>query len=106
MSLTLTRPNISANFLAEKERDEVERRLAADRGHLSDDFDLRYVWQALADWKIYVFMLILMAGFMPIYSFTLFLPTVIKGMGYSANNAQLMSVPPYIFACVSTIGAS
>ncbi|KAK8083792.1 hypothetical protein PG996_002573 [Apiospora saccharicola] len=96
----------TATFLAEKERDEVERRLAADRGHLSDDFDLKYVWQAIGDWKIYVFMLIFMAGFTPIYSFSLFLPTVIKGMGYSANNAQLMSVPPYIFACISTIGAS
>ncbi|KAK8140201.1 hypothetical protein PG984_000267 [Apiospora sp. TS-2023a] len=81
----------TATFLTEKERDEVERRLAADRGHLSDDFDLKYVWQAIGDWKIYVFMLIFMAGFTPIYSFSLFLPTVIKGMGYSANNAQLMS---------------
>ncbi|KAK7923426.1 hypothetical protein PG985_007497 [Apiospora marii] len=96
----------TATFLTAKERTEVERRLAADRGHLSDDFDLKYVWQAVGDWKIYVFMLIFLAGFTPIYSFALFLPTVIKGMGYSANEAQLMSVPPYLFACVSTIGAS
>jgi drug/metabolite transporter superfamily protein YnfA len=27
-------------------------------------------------------------------------------MGYSANNAQLMSVPPYVFACIFTIGGS
>jgi cyanate permease len=47
-----------------------------------------------------------MAGFCPIYSFSLFLPTIIKNLGYTANNAQLMSVPPYVCACVFTISAS
>lgn len=47
-----------------------------------------------------------MAGFCPIYSFSLFLPTIIKGMGYTANNAQLMSVPPYVCACFFTVTAS
>lgn len=51
-------------------------------------------------------MVICMAGFCPIYSFALFLPTIIKNMGYTANNAQLMSVPPYVFACFFTIAAS
>lgn len=51
-------------------------------------------------------MLICMAGFCPIYSFALFLPTIIKNMGFSANNAQLMIVPPYVFACGFTIAAS
>jgi cyanate permease len=51
-------------------------------------------------------MLICMAGFCSIYSFSLFLPTIIKNMGYSANQAQLMSVPPYVVACFFTIIAS
>ncbi|KAH8723651.1 high-affinity nicotinic acid transporter [Phaeosphaeriaceae sp. PMI808] len=96
----------TASFLTSKEREEVERRLSADHGHLSNDFDMKYVWQAIKDWKIYIFMLICMAGFCPIYSFALFLPTIIKNMGYTANNAQLMSVPPYVCACFFTIGAS
>ncbi|OAL03098.1 high-affinity nicotinic acid transporter [Phaeosphaeriaceae sp. SRC1lsM3a] len=96
----------TAKFLTTDERKEVQRRLHADHGHLSNDFDMKYVWQALKDWKIYIFMLICMAGFCPIYSFALFLPTIIKNMGYTANEAQLMSVPPYVCACVFTIGAS
>ena len=92
--------------MTSKERDEVHRRLEVDHGHLSNDFDIKYVWQAIKDWKIYIHMLICMAGFCPIYSFALFLPTIIKAMGYTANNAQLMSVPPYVFACIFTIGAS
>jgi cyanate permease len=102
VKLTLRR----AKFLTTKERDEVERRLAADHGPLSNDFGYKYVFQALRDWKIYIHMLICMAGFCPIYSFSLFLPTIIKNMGYSANQAQLMSVPPYVVACFFTIIAS
>ncbi|KAH6846404.1 high-affinity nicotinic acid transporter [Alternaria alternata] len=96
----------TARFLTPKERTEVERRLQQDHGHLSNDFDMKYVYQALSDWKIYIFMLICMAGFCPIYSFALFLPTIIKNMGYTANDAQLMSVPPYVCACFFTIVAS
>lgn len=33
-------------------------------------------------------------------------PAIIKNMGYTANEAQLMSVPPYVCACVFTIAAS
>jgi MFS family permease len=67
---------------------------------------MKYVWQAIKDWKVYIHMLICMAGFCPIYSFSLFLPTIIKNMGYTANEAQLMSVPPYVVACFFTILAS
>jgi len=96
----------SATFLSNNERTEVERRLRADHGHLSNDFDVKYVFQALKDWKIYIHMVLCMAAFCPIYSFALFLPTIIKNMGYTANNAQLMSVPPYVCACFFTILAS
>jgi cyanate permease len=95
-----------ARFLSETERTEVQRRLREDTGHLSNEFNMKYVWQAVGDWKIYIHMLICMAGFCPIYSIALFLPTIIKNMGYTSNTAQLMSVPPYCFACIFTIAAS
>jgi cyanate permease len=96
----------SAKFLTPNEKVEVERRLADDHGNLSNVFDYKYVFQAIKDWKIYIHMLICMAGFCPIYSFSLFLPTIIKQMGYTSNQAQLMSVPPYVVACFFTIAAS
>jgi hypothetical protein len=95
-----------ARFLTTEERTEVQRRLLEDTGHLSNDFNFKYVKQALSDWKIYVQSLMCMAMFCPIYSFALFSPTIIKNMGYTANSAQLMSVPPYVFACISTITTS
>ncbi|KAI1770424.1 MFS general substrate transporter [Hypoxylon cercidicola] len=93
-------------FLSAVEHAAVEHRLLADSGPVANDFNIKYIWQALVDWKIYIHMLICMAGFCPVYSFSLFMPTIIKNMGYSANNAQLMSVPPYVFACIFTIGGS
>lgn len=96
----------ASTFLKPDEKTEVLRRLRADSGDLSEAFDMRYVWQAITDWKIWVHMCIFLAGFCPIYSFALFSPTIIKGMGYTANNAQLMSVPPYVCACFFTILAS
>jgi hypothetical protein len=87
------------------EKDEVARRLRADAGHIANtDFNIKYVWQAITDWKIYIHMIIGVGGFCPIYSFALFLPTIVKGMGYTANNAQLMTVPPYVCATIFTIG--
>ncbi|KAI1078004.1 MFS general substrate transporter [Whalleya microplaca] len=38
-----------------------------------------------------------------LYSFGLFLPTIIEGMGYTANEAQLWSVIPYAAASVVTV---
>lgn len=37
--------------------------------------------------------------FTAVYSFSLFLPTIIKDLGYTNETAQLMTVPPYVVAC-------
>ena len=39
----------------------------------------------------------------PLYSFSLFLPTILAGMGYKGTHAQLLSVPPYACAAAMTI---
>lgn len=50
-------------------------------------------------------MLITIGIYTPLYSFSLFLPTIVKNMGYTNKESQLMSVPPYVFACICTIAA-
>lgn len=49
-------------------------------------------------------MLITIGIYTPLYSFSLFLPTIVKVMGYTNEQSQLMTVPPYVFACICTIG--
>ena len=80
--------------------------MAEDSHDLSNDFDLKYVRQALTDWRIWILMLLTLGLFTPLYSIALFLPTIIKGLGYTNNAAQLMTVPPYVSACFLTIGGS
>jgi MFS family permease len=38
-----------------------------------------------------------------LYSYSLFLPTIIAGLGYTGTNAQLHTVPPYVPATVITV---
>lgn len=94
-------------FLSAAERHEVLRRLSDGiGGQLDAESKMMYVAQAIKDWKIWLHMGIFIANFAPIYAFSLFSPTIIKTMGYTANSAQLMSVPPYVCACVFTVAAS
>jgi MFS transporter, ACS family, DAL5 transporter family protein len=96
-----------AKFLSEAERVEVVRRLKADRSSLADEFEMQYFWAAIKDWKIWVHMLITFFVYTGLYSYSLFLPTIIKdlGYGYSPQISQLMTVPPYFAACIFCIGA-
>ncbi|TKA82154.1 hypothetical protein B0A49_00212 [Cryomyces minteri] len=40
---------------------------------------------------------------MPLYAFSLFLPTIISQLGYSSTRANLLSVPPYAAAAILTV---
>ncbi|KAF9524342.1 major facilitator superfamily domain-containing protein [Crepidotus variabilis] len=93
----------TATFLTEDERREVRSRLKQDRSGLADEFDKKYLFDALKDWKIYVHMFITIGIYTPLYSISLFLPTIVKNMGYTNNESQLMSVPPYVVGCFATI---
>ena len=50
----------------------------------------------------FLFFLILI----PIYSYSLFLPSIIEGMGYEDTTAQLFTVPPNFLAFLVVIGVS
>lgn len=95
----------TAKFLSEPERVEVLARLKRDRSSLADEFDMKYFWAAIGDWKIWVHMFITIGVYTGLYSYALFLPTIVRDLGYKNNTAQLMTVPPYIVACVFCISA-
>lgn len=40
---------------------------------------------------------------LPLYTLSLFLPTIITELGFTAAQAQLLTVPPYAFATILTI---
>lgn len=43
----------TAKFLTSAEKTEVTRRLEEDRSALADEFDLKYFFHAIRDWKIW-----------------------------------------------------
>ncbi|CAG9985124.1 unnamed protein product [Clonostachys byssicola] len=94
----------TASFLDEDDRIRVQRRLIMDRqGRTAEDFDKRHIYAALKDWKTYGYMVIYGGCLTPLYAFSLFLPTILKGMGHTGTRGQLLSVPPYAVAAVCTV---
>jgi hypothetical protein len=98
-----------AKFLSDDDRARVIRRLKLDKQSSAEheEFKMHYVWAALKDWKTYMAMLLYMGPLMPLYSFSLFLPTIISNMGFTTTSSivknQLLSVPPYAVACIATV---
>ncbi|KAL0938394.1 major facilitator superfamily transporter [Colletotrichum truncatum] len=96
-----------AKFLSPDDRARVIRRLKADQqaSAVYEEFKMKYFWQAMADWKMWMAMVIYMGCDMPLYAFSLFLPTIINDLGWNTSTvrSQLMTVPPYAVAAVFTI---
>ncbi|KAJ4354165.1 uncharacterized protein N0V89_005898 [Didymosphaeria variabile] len=96
----------TAGFLTPEERLRAQRRLTADNQTRAEEEKIsrKYVFQAIKDWKTWVFALQYMGCLCPLYSFSLFLPTILQdGMGYKGTHLQLMSVPPYAVAAAMTV---
>lgn len=104
-----------ASFLTEEERVFVMNKLLkesysvpADSGEVFVEVDEPtskrvYILEALKDWQWVCHWFVHMSVVTTIYALSVFLPTIIKSMGYTAAHAQLMSVPPYVCASVLTI---
>ncbi|PQE10651.1 major facilitator superfamily transporter protein [Rutstroemia sp. NJR-2017a BBW] len=95
----------TATFLSEQDRARVIRRLKEDKQSSAEheEFKMAYFWAAIKDYKMWLGMFIYMGADMPLYAFSLFLPTIVAEMGYTANHAQLLTVPPYACAAFLTI---
>ncbi|KAF8693161.1 hypothetical protein AX14_002309 [Amanita brunnescens Koide BX004] len=93
----------TATFLTPYEQQALIWLLKEDAQGLSTHYERKFVWQALSDYKAYIFALLSMCLAMPAYALLLFLPTIIKSLGYSSANAQLLTAPPFILACLMLI---
>jgi MFS family permease len=96
-----------AKFLSDDDRIRVIRRLKLDQQSSAEheEFRMSYFWAACKDWKMWLGMVIYMGCDMPLYAFSLFLPSIIANLGWNKTvvRAQLMSVPPYAAAAVLTV---
>ncbi|KAF1958641.1 MFS general substrate transporter [Byssothecium circinans] len=86
-------------FLTRKEKEYAERRMVVDSAANADSrFKLskRDVIEAVKDWKLWAILPFNILASVAPQGFTIFMPIVIKGLGYSGPTANLMTVPPYV----------
>ncbi|KAI0114344.1 major facilitator superfamily domain-containing protein [Nemania sp. FL0031] len=97
----------TSTFLNEDERKAIHQRLAADSDAThQEDFSWAAVREALQDPKCWLYGLGFHTMSLPLYTLSLFLPTIITNLGYKAATAQLLTVPPYAFAFGTTIAVA
>ncbi|KAH6639156.1 major facilitator superfamily transporter [Boeremia exigua] len=96
-------------FLCESDRQYVATRVLSDITTSSCDTDAstkpklskRDVKETIKDWKLWYVLVFNICASVPSQAFSVFLPLVVQGLGYSSLQANLMSVPPYV--CGATI---
>ncbi|KAM0425694.1 hypothetical protein ACHAPT_008941 [Fusarium lateritium] len=117
-------PNTS-KFLTKAERAFIHERLAADSDAIrQEQFSWAAVREALSDPSCWLYGLGFHTMSLPLYTLSLFLvsihgstyfllltlsfaqPTIIKDLGYQAAVAQLLTIPPYALAFITTLGVA
>lgn len=97
----------TAKFLTEKERAAINARLSSNSDAARNEaFTWGNVRQALSDPKVWLYGLGFHTMSLPLYTLSLFLPTIIKELGYTAAQAQLLTVPPYAVAFILTLSVA
>ncbi|CEJ82055.1 hypothetical protein VHEMI02146 [[Torrubiella] hemipterigena] len=80
--------------------------LAVEAAAYEESFSWAYVRQALVDWQIWVSIILYWGVVCPLYGISLFLPTIIKGLGYTSSQAQLLTVPIYVTAAILAVAGA
>ncbi|KAL8372591.1 hypothetical protein RB595_002097 [Gaeumannomyces hyphopodioides] len=77
---------------------EVDGEVAAKK---HSHFDKQALIAALTDWKIYLLTLGSWSNAVPNYAMKFTMPTIVRSMGFTSAQAQLMTMPPYIVGAIS-----
>lgn len=97
----------TAKFITEKERIAIYTRLESNSDATRNEgFSWGNVLHAFRDPKVWLYGLGFHTMSLPLYTLSLFLPTIITGLGYTAAQAQLLTVPPYAAAFIITLGVA
>lgn len=78
----------------------------ADPNSNKHGIDWPAIKAAFSDWKIILLILANWSQAVPNYALKFSMPTIIKGMGYTSANAQLLTIPPYACGAIASLGFS
>jgi MFS family permease len=97
----------TSKFLSEDEKHVLAKRLEGDNDATPHEgFSWANVAHALGDPKVWLYCFAYHSMSLPLYTLSLFLPTIIASLGYTAAQAQLLTVPPYVLAFFLTLGVA
>ena len=89
----------TATFLTQAERDFLINRLANETGSgagkvsHNEKIQFRHVKDAFTDWKNYAAMIVYSGVSIGVYGFVATVPTIVRDLGYTSSQAQLMTIP-------------
>ncbi|CAO1629429.1 unnamed protein product [Parajaminaea phylloscopi] len=94
-------------WFSPRELEILHDRLARDSDALElENFNWSGVRQAVTDVKVYLYCFLFGGMSFALYTISLFLPTIIVGMGYKSWQSQLLTVPPYVLGFIVTMSSS
>jgi len=89
----------TASFLTEEDRRNMQLLRSSELGQTraAQEFDKKDVMDGVKDWKTYAFAIGQFIGLSMLYSFSVFLPTIIRGLGGGWSNqlVQALTIPVY-----------
>ncbi|KAG8755361.1 hypothetical protein FRC14_004120 [Serendipita sp. 396] len=103
--LFLPRSPDKSGFLQERERVIAMERIRVENAGLVEEekTESDLVFRAFFSMTNWICALCFLLTNISIQGMVLFMPSLIAGMGYSEIEAQLLTVPPYILACIWSI---
>ncbi|KAF7574307.1 UhpC, Sugar phosphate permease [Pyrenophora tritici-repentis] len=94
----------TVSWLSKDERAFIQARLKADSDATNEE---AFLWSevliAAKDVKVWLYAFAFHTMSLPLYTLSLFLPTIIRDMGYTSAQSQLLTIPPYAVATLFTI---
>ncbi|QPC70605.1 hypothetical protein HYE68_001357 [Fusarium pseudograminearum] len=100
-------PALSTRWLDADDIRYLELRQLARRSSVpsdykeNDHFNLRLFKDILCDYKIWLLFFANWSNAVPNYAMKFTMPTILRGMGYTSSDAQLMTIPPYAIGAIS-----
>ncbi|EJU00031.1 MFS general substrate transporter [Dacryopinax primogenitus] len=103
MKVLPDRPDTMTWLSPEEKRLAVRRMNRGGKKERAHTLNMRHVWRAARDIKIYMYGIIYFGANAQAASLNGFLPTIVSDMGYDGANAQIFTVPPYAVAAAVLI---
>ncbi|KAF7726542.1 hypothetical protein EC973_008673, partial [Apophysomyces ossiformis] len=93
-------PESTGKWLTEDEMKVAIQRTRQSGNTDERPFDTKQFFAALLDYKNWLAVIIYIGLNIALASYAVFLPTIIRDMGFGALQAQLLSIPPYVAAAI------